>query len=370
MACAPKPTPEGPPDRYLPDFLGTFLAGKVGTASNLLNTAKRNFGESFETRISEMLLHIWEKVPDTYQLKIFETLREELAAIEHTCQPPPCRICCERDLLLASIALGAGDFAAVVDATDKLLEQHNDDIVALTLRGQARFFNEETNARELALAAALEDFSVADQLVAQLPDTQVFHVRCYRDIENPEFSAVIKKVHLVGVIRKIDPIRGGTLTNKPLPFSAVSTPVNVFTCTLKGMMGSVLKELNRYDEALPLLDECLSLARDTDDTEMITAMVYEIANIFLKLGATDAAVPFIVVGLVLADADADADAAFKLDILKSLTVCLSDLKRPADAVPALEELNDQWAGSDETRQAVVCHIFAGMKKTYGITLEK
>ena len=355
-----------PPDDTLDDsilkFTEAFFSGRPLVVESALESLKASFGDSVYTQIADLIHCVWNeefpsKTPEE-GLVIFNKIQ---VVLEHTCEPHPCRLCAEKSALLMLVALATGLYSDAIQQVDQLLVLQEDGIMAKVCRGLAWLLASQDASTEeevvACLTTALADFEAANALVARLSeaDDEVYHLKHLRE-ESPENlegiaeinKAIDDKGFLEDYIRRVEGTGRGDA--EPPPFDWLSMPVDVLVDrTLKPMIGQLLADMERFDEALPILFSSLEAARRSDDEEMIALMLYSIGPILYRIGRSDEAVLICLEGLTLSGSNAEIQEV----LLEFLDRCLLNVKHPAAVTDAIA----QWAGSDAKRRRLVALLF-------------
>ena len=354
--------PEDKLDDSFLEFIEAFFSGRPRVVETALERLKASFGDSAYTKIADLIHRVWnEEFPLKTPEESVALFNEIQVALEHTCEPPPCRLCAEKSHLLMFVALATGLYSDAIQQADQLLVLQENDIMAKVCRGLAWLLASEgaTTEEEVVacLTTALADFEGANALVARRPDAddEVYHLKHLRQ-ESPENLEGIAEINEAldkkGFVQDFIPRVEGTGRGdaEPPPFDWLSMPVDVLVDrSLKPLIGQILKDMDRFDEALPVLFSSLEAARRSGDEEMIASMLYSIGPILFRMERIDEAVPVFLEGLTLAGSDMEIQGA----LLTFLDLCLSDVKQPAAVIDAIA----QWAGSDAKRRRLVTLLF-------------
>lgn len=296
-------------------WLGAFFSGNTRSADNMLAASD----PSLDMKIAVAMDFFWKHGPyvsDDSDL-LFNEVKSELKSEKHTCQPHPCIVCCNHAYLLASVGMFVGAYPQAIQETDRLLALNEDDITALLIRGRVKFFSALgiENEPEAVLTDALEDFEAAGRFVAELPDDTIYNTRYLRDgnIDVRELD----KIDATTLVLNVSSFATGQDASA-IQFTARSIPRYVVEGMMMAIRGQILIRLNRYNEALPLLNRSLEIARKMGDQPNTAGMLYVIGQTLIATEKSVEAVPFLVESLSLAGTDEE----LRSNILEVLTSCL------------------------------------------------
>ena len=329
-------------------------------AENLLAAVKRHdvLNKSWEIKVAEADAFISEVgvIPSEKIIHFWNEMKSDLEAFPHECEPHPCSICSEKASILTMGCIITMTYHDAIDQTSQWIRLYEDDIMARFLHALACYalgmdFTELSTDTVVPAAAVeqptqessetdavacftrgLEELEVAIRLIQEVPDDKVYFAKYLRR-KAPD---LYKQLEQVEFTQDLDPLDIGTPKEENL-FDAdpIAIPADTFLRMLKQLTAQTLLVLDRPQEALPLIEESLQIARGLRDEEALVSVLCTLSRTLLALNRPQEALPVIEEGLQIERPFADKTRI--ITCLFTLSATLLALNRQEEALPVIEE---------------------------------
>ena len=367
----PHPTRKGPEDRdparslmrynfkstiddYIFQWSTAFYTGRTGMAENLLAAVKCHdcLGKSWEIKVAEADVFISEvgAIPSERIIHCWNEMKRELEAFLHECELHPCSICSEKAAILTIGGLITETYHDAIDQASQWIRLYEDDIIGRFLHALAWYAlgkeltelstdtvvpadaveqpTQESTATDAVACytRVLEDLEVATRLTQELPDDKLYFSKYLRR-KASDFYEQLKQVEFT---QDLDPLDIGTPKEVDMSDDdPIAIPADIFRRMLKELTARTLLALNRPQEALPMLEEGLQIARSSADETRVSTFLFILAVTLLELNRQEEALPVLEEILQAARALRDEEIiVFSLHYLSRTLLTLNRPKKP------------------------------------------